>query len=87
MTAAELRIWRKRRGLQIRELTWLHGIPVSTLNGKLSSKHPPRLDTERIVEMVDLLLHAGIRPPGWPQRLRHRIQQNTIAAPADALAP
>jgi hypothetical protein len=73
-----LNAWRRRRGLYVRELAWIHGIAVSTLEDKLADRYPPRLDTERIVDLVDLALARGYAPPGWPHRLSRQIHVNNL---------
>ena len=59
-------------------MAWVFGYSISTLKDKLYSRSPIRLDTDRIAELVDLALHRGYAPPGWPARLRHRIHQNVV---------
>jgi hypothetical protein len=73
---AELRAWRDRYGLKVREMAWLLGIPQSTLKDKLYGRHLARLDTDRAIDMIDMLVHLGVGPPGWPERLIGRIHIN-----------
>lgn len=75
---AEIRAWRRRYGLTIPEMSWLHGIPGGTLKDKLSGRHPPRLDTDRILDMAEMLLHLGVAPPGWPPRLIRHVHANNL---------
>jgi hypothetical protein len=77
-TGNDLNAWHKHRGLYVRELAWIHGIAVGTLEDKLTERHPPRLDTERIVDLVDLALARGYAPPGWPHRLWRQIHANNL---------
>src|SRR5262245_42329538 len=77
-TGSTLNAWRVSHGLQVDEMAWVFGYSVSTLKDKLYSRSPIRLDTDRIAELVDLALHRGCTPPGWPTRLRHRIHQNVV---------
>jgi hypothetical protein len=86
-TGNGLNAWRKRRGLLVRELAWIHGIAVGTLEDKLTGRYPPRLDTERIVDLVDLALARGYAPPGWPHRLWRQIQVNNAAEIAQDTRP
>ena len=75
-TASTLNAWRVRHGLQLNEMAWVFGYSVGALKDKLYNRSPIRLDTDRIAELVDLALHRGYSPPGWPTRLRDRIHQN-----------
>lgn len=59
-------------------MAWLFGYPLSTLKDKLYSGSPIGLDIDRLVELVDVHLHAGIRPAGWPLRLSGRIHANIV---------
>jgi hypothetical protein len=77
-TAASLNAWRVEQGLLIGEMAWVFGIPIGTLKDKLYGRSGIRLRMERAVEMTELLLHAGIRPPGWPARLDGRIHANIL---------
>jgi hypothetical protein len=77
-TGSALNAWRVHHGLQVDEMAWVFGYSISTLKDKLYSRSPIRLDTDRIAELVDLALHRGYAPPGWPARLRHRIHQNVV---------
>jgi len=78
-TGSTLNAWRVRHGLQVDEMAWVFGYSISTLKDKLYSRSSIRLDTDRIAELVDLALHRGYAPPGWPTRLRHRIHQNVVS--------
>ena len=75
-TPAELRSWRRRYGLTVREMAWLLGVPLGTLRNKLSGRYGARLDTDRMLDCVEMLLHLGVRPPGWPGRLIRHIHDN-----------
>ena len=75
-TPAKLQRWRQSYGLTIREMAWLLGIPAGTLRDKLSGRHPPRFDTDRMLDTIELLLHRGVAPPGWPRRLRYCVHDN-----------
>jgi len=77
-TGSALNAWRVHHGLQVDEMAWVFGYSISTLKDKLYNRSPIRLDTDRIAELVDLALHRGYAPPGWPARLRHRIHQNVV---------
>ena len=77
-TGSALNAWRVHHGLQVDEMAWVFGYSISTLKDKLYSRSPIRLDTDRIAELVDLALHRGYAPPGWPARLRRRIHQNVF---------
>ena len=59
-------------------MAWVFGYSISTLKDKLYSRSPIRLDTDRIAELVDLALHRGYLPPGWPARLRKAVHTNTL---------
>jgi len=84
--ASRLNAWRVRHGLRVQEMAWLFGYSVSTLKDKLYGCTPIRPDTERIVDLVDLALHRGYPPPGWPARLRGAVHVNTLPSlTADAL--
>jgi len=77
-TGSTLNAWRVHHDLQVDEMAWVFGYSISTLKDKLYSRSPIRLDTDRIAELVDLALHRGYAPPGWPARLRPRIHQNVV---------
>lgn len=78
LTSAMLNEWRVGHGLRVDEMACLFGYPVSTLKDKLYGRTPVRLDTERIADLVDLALHRGYAPPGWPARLRDAVHANTL---------
>ena len=78
-TASTLNAWRVRHGLRVDEMAWLLGWPLGTLKHKLYSGGRIRLDADRQTENIDLLLHAGIRPAGWPIRLHQAVHVNTLA--------
>ena len=70
--------WRVQRGLHVHEMAWVFGYPMATLKDKLYGRSPIRLDTERIADLIDLALHRGYAPPGWPARLRDAVHMNTL---------
>ena len=86
---ADLQAWRTRRGLTVREMAWVLGIPLGTLKDKLSGRHPQRLrlDTDRAIDCVDMLLALGVPPPGWPMRLNGRVHVNRLETPLLAIVP
>jgi len=59
-------------------MAWLFGYPVGTLKDKLYSRAPIRLDKDRIADLVELAIHRGYAPPGWPTRLHDRIHVNIV---------
>jgi hypothetical protein len=63
----------------VRELAWIHGIAIGTLEDKLIDRYPPRLDTERIVDAVEFALRRGYAPPGWPLRLWREVHANNLS--------
>ena len=74
-TSVTLNEWRVQRGLHVDKV---FGYPVATLKDKLYGRTPVRLNTERIVDLVDLALHRGYPPPGWPARLRDAVHVNRL---------
>jgi len=54
------------------------GWPPGTLKHKLYSGGRLGLDVDRQTENIDLLLHAGIRPAGWPARLSYAVHVNRL---------
>jgi hypothetical protein len=59
-------------------MAWVFGYSVSALKDKLYNRSPIRLDTDRIAELVDLALHRGYSPPGWPARLSDAAHVNRL---------
>ena len=76
--ASTLNAWRVQHGLLVDEMAWLLGYSVGRLKDKLHGRTPIGLDTERVVELVDLALHRGYAPPGWPARLRDAVHVNQL---------
>lgn len=72
-TPGSLNEWRSDHNLYVREMAWLLGIPVSTLKDKLYGRSPIRLDTDRVIGGVEMLMRRGVAPEGWPERLFRRI--------------
>src|ERR1051325_7321595 len=77
-TASSLNAWRTRHGLRIDEMAFLLGYSVGRLKDKLYGRAPIGLDIERIVDLVDLALHRGYPPPGWPERHRDAVHVHTL---------
>ena len=57
-------------------MAWLLGWPVGTVKHRLYCGGRLGLDVDRQTENIDLLLHAGIPPSGWPTRLHRRVHAN-----------
>jgi len=73
-----LNVWRVRHGLRVDEMAFVFGYSVGRLKDKLYGHTPIRLETERIVDLVDLALHRGYPPPGWPPRLSDAVHVNML---------
>jgi hypothetical protein len=72
-TPISLNAWRRAHRLYVREMAFMLGIPTTTLKDKLYGRGPIRLRVDRELGNIDLMLAAGIRPEGWPDRLARRI--------------
>ena len=83
LDGAGLNHWRKIHGLYIYELAHLFGFSRSKLTDRLYGRVACQQTAERLIEMIDMLLHAGIRPPGWPDRLADRVHVNRLAEIAE----
>jgi hypothetical protein len=77
-TPDALQAWRIGHGLFIREMAHAFGFSVGRLKDKLYGRTPITEQVDRLTEMTDLLLHRGIRPPAWPDRLARRIHANIV---------
>lgn len=74
MTAAELMAWRDKYGLRTPELAHLIGMSASGIRNKMVGRRRISRRMDRQTECIDLLIAAGIRPPGWPMRLNRRVR-------------
>ena len=79
LTSAQLNDWRKRRGLYVHELASLFGYTLSKMKDRLYGRIEPCMTAIRMTRNIDMLLHVGVPPDGWPHRLRHRVHVNRIA--------
>src|SRR5436190_22698977 len=71
-TKEELRAWRVRRGLAVREMALLLGMSVPQLERRLYGRTLIGLRMDRQIEAIDALVRLGTIPPGTPTRLARR---------------
>ena len=73
-----LNAWRREHGLYVRELAVLFGYSLGKMKDRLYGRIDCGMTVVRMTTNVDMLLHLGCPPSGWPFRLRHRVHDNTL---------
>ena len=73
-----LNAWRQQHGLYVWELAIVFGYTLGKVKDRLYGRIDVGMTCLRMTENIDMLLHVGVMPSGWPHRLMHRVHVNRI---------